>query len=90
MQWKLIIAWILFVIGILLQLISDIVDIWIIGVIGGILWPVGMVMGVNASIVLNQKSKAMIHREKTNYLKHESERIASAIPGYKASIWKAL
>ena len=57
MRWKLIIAWILFVIGILLQLISDIVDIWVIGVIGGILWPIGTVMGVNASIALEQKKQ---------------------------------
>ena len=58
MRRKLIIAWILFVTGILLQVVSDIVDIWIIGVIGGILWPVGMVIGVKASIALDQKKQS--------------------------------
>ena len=59
MQRKLTIGLIVFATGILLEVVSDITDVWIIGVLGGILWPVGMVMGINALIVLkhNKKSK---------------------------------
>ena len=63
MHRKLIIGWALFVAGILLQVVSDTFGIWIIGVIGGVLWPVGMVMGVNASISLdNKQSKDPPHQ----------------------------
>lgn len=57
MQGKLIVGWILFVAGILLQVASDTFDLWIIGVFGGVLWPVGMVMGINASICIDRKKK---------------------------------
>lgn len=58
MRRKLIIGSILFVSGILLQIISDITDIWIIGVLGGILWPVGSLMAVNASMFLSHKKQS--------------------------------
>lgn len=57
MRRKIIIGLILFVMGILLQIVSDVVDVWIIGVFGGILWPVGMVMGIQASISLDNKKQ---------------------------------
>ena len=55
MRRKLVLGLTLFIVGILLQVVSDIMDIWIIGVIGGVLWPVGMVIGVNASIAHDKK-----------------------------------
>ena len=57
MRRKLIIGLILFAVGILLQVASDVFDIWIIGVLGGIVWPAGMVMGVNASIYLDNEKQ---------------------------------
>ena len=57
MQKKLIMGLALFTAGILLQVISDRVDIWIIGVLGGILWPVGLVMSVNVLNAHNQKKR---------------------------------
>ena len=57
MRRKLIIGLILFAVGILLQVASDVFDIWIIGVFGGIVWPAGMVMGVNASIYLDNEKQ---------------------------------
>ena len=52
---KLIIGLALFVAGILLDVVSDITDVWIIGVFAGVLWPVGMVIGINALIALKNK-----------------------------------
>ena len=65
MQRRLAIGCILFVAGILLQVVSDITDIWMIGVFGGLLWPVGMVMGINASMSLK-------HEKQRNDLSHPS------------------
>ena len=58
MRRKLILGWIIFVVGILLDVVSDIADIWLIGVVAGIIWPIGMVLGVNASISLNRKKQS--------------------------------
>ena len=44
------IGWILFVGGLLLQVLSYWVDIRIIHVLGGVLWPVGMTMCINVMI----------------------------------------
>ena len=55
MRRKRILGWTLLIAGILLQVVSDIMDIWLVGVIGGILWPVGMVIGVNAAKVHDKK-----------------------------------
>lgn len=55
MRRKLIIGWAMFIAGILLQVVSDRFDMWIIGVLGGILWPVGMIMGINASHGLDRE-----------------------------------
>ena len=57
MRRKLIIGWILFFIGALLKVVSDTTNVWIIGVLGGIIWPVGLVIGVNASIALDCKKQ---------------------------------
>ena len=54
---KLATGWVLFLAGILLEVVSDIADIWIIGVLAGILWPVGMVMGINALLLLKHKKQ---------------------------------
>ena len=63
MRRKLVIGYILFVAGILMQEVSDITDIWIIGVFGGLLWPVGMVMVVNTSMSLK-------HEKQRNHSSH--------------------
>ena len=55
MQRKLIIGLVMFVAGILLDVASDIADIWILGVVASVLWPIGMVMGINALIALKHK-----------------------------------
>ena len=57
MRRKLVIGWILFLIGALLQVVSDIADMWIIGVFGGIIWPVGIIIGINASKSLDHKKQ---------------------------------
>ena len=57
MRKKLIIGLILFVAGILLEMVSEITDIWLMRFIGGILLPVGMVMGINASFALQQEKQ---------------------------------
>lgn len=55
MRKKLIIGLILLIVGVLLQNISKNTDIWIIGVMGGIIWPIGLVMSANASIAHDKK-----------------------------------
>lgn len=57
MRRKLTLGWIMFIAGIILDVISDISDIWMIGVLAGVLWPIGMVIGVNALIYLKQEKK---------------------------------
>lgn len=57
MRIKLIIGWVLFGVGIILQSVSYITDIWVIRFIGGILWPIGMVMVVNTSIALKNNKR---------------------------------
>ena len=57
MRRKLIIGAILFIAGVLLDVVSDITEIWLIGCVAGILWPVGMVMGINALISLKHKKQ---------------------------------
>lgn len=57
MRKKYIIGWILFVAGVLLQVVAHMVDILIIHIIGGTLWSSGVVMGVNAAIALDRKKK---------------------------------
>ena len=57
MRRKLIIGWILLIAGFLLLEVSYKIDVWIIGVIGRILWPVGLVIGMNASIALDCKKQ---------------------------------
>ena len=52
------ISWILFVSGILLQELSYMVEIWIIRVLGGVLWPIGMVMIIYAMIANDQKKRS--------------------------------
>ena len=54
MRRKLIIGVSLFVVGILLQIVSDIADTWIIDALGGILWPAGSLIVVNTSICHKQ------------------------------------
>ena len=57
MQNKVIVGLILFVAGILLDVVHEIADIWILGVFAFILVPVGMVIGTNALTSLrNNKS----------------------------------
>ena len=51
-------SWILFVIGILLQELSYMAEIWIIRVLGGVLWPIGMVMIIYAMIANDQKKRS--------------------------------
>lgn len=59
MRKKAIMGWILFLLGVSLQVISDVTDIWIIGFVGGIIWPIGTLIGVKAStaIVAKKQSK---------------------------------
>lgn len=57
MRRKLTIGVILFVGGMILQEVSYMADIWIIRVLGGILWPVGMAMGINASMYPKPKKQ---------------------------------
>ena len=57
MRRKLIIGWILLIAGFLLLEVSYIVDMWIIRVLGRVLWPVGMVMGTNASLACDRQKK---------------------------------
>lgn len=68
MRRKLTFGWIVFIVGILLEVVSDIADISIIGVLAGIVWPVGMVIGVNASISLAQKKQS---NDKSNQLREK-------------------
>lgn len=56
MRKKLTIGLLMLVIGMLLQEVSYITDIWIIRVIGGILLPIGMVKSINALISLKQNN----------------------------------
>lgn len=58
MRRKIIVGCILFVVGILLQEVSGIIDIWIIGVFGGILWPIGMIIGINSLIFQKRKRQS--------------------------------
>ena len=48
MKTKIIVGLILFVVGIMLDIVSEVTDIWLIRVPAYILWPVGMVIGINA------------------------------------------
>ena len=47
----------MFILGIVLDVISDIANIWIIGVLAGVLWPVGMVIGINALILIKRNKR---------------------------------
>ena len=57
MRRKLTIGLIMFILGIVLDVISDIANIWIIGVLAGVLWPVGMVIGINALILIKRNKR---------------------------------
>ena len=48
MKTKIIVGLILFVVGITLDIVSEVTDIWFIEIPASILWPVGMVIGINA------------------------------------------
>ncbi len=61
MRGRLTIGWIMFVAGILLDVVSEIANIWAIGVLAGVLWPVGMVIGINASISLKDAKQSYDH-----------------------------
>ena len=55
MRKKLILGSAIFIAGILLYEVSFLVDVWIMRFLGGILWPIGMVMGSNATASLYRK-----------------------------------
>lgn len=56
---------ILFVAGTILEEISYVTDIWMLRVIGSILFPVGMVIAINASLALGQKKRKTEDGSKT-------------------------
>ena len=56
MRKKLTVGWIIFAVGILLDVVSDVLNIWPIGILAGILWLIGMVIGINALVFLKQKN----------------------------------
>ena len=63
MRNRIIIGLILFVAGIILDVVHEIADIWILGVLAFILVPAGMVIGTNALISLrNNKNTNSIHQ----------------------------
>jgi len=57
MRRKVLIGLALFVAGILLDIVHETTDIWILGMVAYILWPIGMTMGINALILLKNKGK---------------------------------
>ena len=57
MRKKLIIGLILFAVGILLDVVYDVTGIFVIRLLAGTLWPLGMVIGTNAFIGLKKKEK---------------------------------
>lgn len=58
MKRKIIIGVILFVLGIVLDIVSEMTDIWFIRAPAYILWPVGMVIGINA-LIAQKNSKSI-------------------------------
>lgn len=52
------IGWILFVGGLLIQEFSHMVDTRLLHVLGGVLWPIGMVMSINAMIPRDQENRS--------------------------------
>ena len=62
MRRTLTIGLLMFLTGILLEEVSYIAEIWIIRVLGSILWPVGMVMGINALISLKHENNDSHHQ----------------------------
>ena len=73
MRRKLIIGWILFLVGVLLQVVSDTANIWIIGVFGSIIWPVGVVIGVRASISLDRNKQEKDSGKGSNLSESDNE-----------------
>ena len=57
---KLIVSLVLFTIGIILQGVSYMNDIWVFRFFGGILWPVGIASGINALIAIICKRQSLI------------------------------
>ena len=71
MNRKLIIGLLLFLSGILLQEVSYAADIWIIRLVGGIIWPIGSVLAVNAAVQSkqNKQSEDSPRKKNNNYLR---------------------
>ena len=69
MNRKLIIGLLLFLSGILLQEVSYAVDMWIIRLVGGIIWPIGSVLAVNAAVQSkqNKQSEDSPRKKNNNY-----------------------
>ena len=55
MRIKLVIGLVLFILGMILQEASYVVDIWMLRVIGGIVWPIGLVLFTN-ELLFRKKS----------------------------------
>lgn len=71
MRKKLVIGLIVMVAGMILQELSYIADIWILRVLGGIVWPVGMWISINALISLEQKKKSNDSSNKSTEIEHD-------------------
>ena len=71
MKSKKTIGLLMFVAGMILQEVSYIIDLWMLRVIGGIVWPIGMLMFTSATISINRKkqnddlSQSSIEEDKT-------------------------
>ena len=57
MRIKLIVGLVLFLLGMILQEVSYVIDMWILRIVGGIMWPVGLVMFTKASLSLKEKKQ---------------------------------
>ena len=63
MRIKLALGIIFFVAGILLGVVSEIADLWILGFFAGILWPIGMILGTNALLFLKHEKQKELDKE---------------------------
>lgn len=57
MRVRLIIGVVMFVVGMMLQEVSYISDIWMLRILGGIVWPIGLVVFTRASLSLKEKKQ---------------------------------